>query len=316
MTLPASGEECAVPRDTVVIAIATFRRPQSLRRLLEAIAALETGAHVSILVADHDAVEQAGLHLCRSLVPGYRWPLQAVIVRQRGTGPARNMLIEAALKNRAARYIAMIEDDQWPAPQWIDAFLRIARDTSADVLQGPVCLIDPSHGGRRRQDLERKDIRRPSGPVAELAGLRNLLIRREALEALAAPAPEPQAGTDSEFFTRLAGQGRRLAWADDAVVQGEIPRVPARLSKMMARAYRIGNSDMRRRLQHRTGPVLIVAELCKIAVILLLSPLAAVILAASPSRRLGPLRRMCRAAGKLTAMFGVRTDEHAALHGQ
>ena len=53
--------------DHVVIAIPTFRRPKSLARLLDAIAALDTAAHISVLVADNDAVGQAGLALCRSL---------------------------------------------------------------------------------------------------------------------------------------------------------------------------------------------------------------------------------------------------------
>jgi len=297
--------------DHVVIAIPTFRRPKSLARLLDAIAALDTAAHISVLVADNDAVGQAGLALCRSLVPGYRWPLQAVVAHQRGIAQVRNVLVEQALRHRHARFIAMIDDDEWPEPGWIDEFLKAAHHTGADLLQGSILFADV---------LGHPDIRRPSGPVGMLQGAGNLLIRREAVEAMAAPWFDPQfalsGGEDADFFRRLARCGRRFAWVDEARAHGEVPPGRARLSWVLARAYSTGNSDMRVLLKHRAGAALVIAELCKILAVLLLSPLAAVIFAASPNRRLAPLRKLCRAAGKLTAMFGARYNEYAVIHGE
>ena len=53
--------------DRVIICIPTFKRPKMLARLLDAIAALETDADVSVLVADNDAEGHAGFDLCNSL---------------------------------------------------------------------------------------------------------------------------------------------------------------------------------------------------------------------------------------------------------
>ena len=53
--------------DAVLICIPTFRRPKMLRRLLDAIARLETNADISVLVADNDAEGRAGLNLCLGL---------------------------------------------------------------------------------------------------------------------------------------------------------------------------------------------------------------------------------------------------------
>ncbi len=85
--------------DRVTICIPTFKRPRSLRRLLDAIAVLETDARISVLVADNDAEEHAGLDLASALAPAYRWPLQAVIARQRGIAQVRNTLIEHAFRD-------------------------------------------------------------------------------------------------------------------------------------------------------------------------------------------------------------------------
>src|SRR5262245_2823595 len=120
----------------VLVCIPTFKRPRMLRRLLDALAVLETDADVRVLVADNDAQGHAGFDLCHTLT-GYRWPLCAVIAPERGIAQVRNVLIEQALKTDA-QFIAMIDDDEWPQADWIAQFLAYARQTGADLLQGSV----------------------------------------------------------------------------------------------------------------------------------------------------------------------------------
>ena len=85
---------------------------------------------------------------------------------------------------------------------------------------------------------------------------------------------------------------------------------------MLRRSYSVGNSDMRVLLKHCPSFLRVTAELMKILASLLLSPLAAVILAPSPNRRAIPLKKLFRAAGKLSALFGVRYNEYAVIHGE
>src|SRR6202012_3854881 len=101
--------------DRIVIAIPTFKRPRSLARLLDAIAGLMTDLDVAVLVADNDAQAQEGLELCRRIAPAYRWPLTAVIAPERGIAQVRNTLVAEALKDPAMTFLAMIDDDEWPA---------------------------------------------------------------------------------------------------------------------------------------------------------------------------------------------------------
>ena len=298
--------------DTVVICIPTFRRPRMLKRLLDAIAALKTEARISVLVADNDAEGRAGFDLCHSL-DAYPWPLTAVIAENRGIAQARNTLIEEALKGEA-RFIAMIDDDEWPQEDWIDQFLACARATGADVLQGSILFgygnAADGHG----------DIRRATGPVSMLQGAGNLLISRAVLEEMPAPWFDPafalSGGEDRDFFVRLKHAGKRFAWADEARAHGDVPKTRANLGWLLARAYSIGNSDMLVLLKHQPGATRLAIELAKILAALLLSPLAAVILAASPNHRAIPLQKLFRAAGKLSAMAGTRYKEYAVIHGE
>ena len=291
----------------VVICIPTFKRPQSLKRLLDAIAVLETRADVAVLVADNDAEGQAGFTLANAMAPGFRFPLRAVIVHSRGIANVRNTLIEEALKD-APRFLAMIDDDEWPEANWLDGFLRVAEETGAGVLQGSILFNHPAQA----------DIVRASGAAEMLQGAGNLLIAREVLEAMPQPWFDPAfalgGGEDRDFFERLARMGVAFAWADEARCLGEVPESRASLSWMLRRAYSIGNSDMRVLLKHQGGVATCLLELGKIAAAIGLSLPAALLLAPTP-RRTAPLEKLCRAFGKLAALCGSHHQEYAVTHG-
>ncbi|HET7083870.1 MAG TPA: glycosyltransferase family A protein [Rhizomicrobium sp.] len=292
--------------DSVLICIPTFQRPKMLKRLLEAIAALDTTVGISVLVADNDTAQRAGLDLCLGL-EGYRWRLTAVMAPERGIAQARNTLIEYALMSDAA-FIAMIDDDEWPEKNWIEQLLKTAHATGADVVQGSVLFGD------------HRDIRRPSGRIGLPQGAGNLLIRRAVLEEMTAPWFDPDfglsGGEDRDFFVRLKQAGKRFAWSDEARARGTVPKSRDSLAWRLRRSYSVGNSDMRVLLKHRLTLPQLTAELLKILAALLLSPLAMVILGLSPNRRAIPLKKLFRAAGKLSALFGVRTNEYAVIHGE
>jgi hypothetical protein len=69
-------------------------------------------------------------------------------------------------------------------------------------------------------------------------------------------------------------------------------------------------------LKYRPGPLRLALELIKILAALLLSPLAAAILVASPNRRALALQKLLRACGKLSALAGRRYNEYAVVHGE
>jgi succinoglycan biosynthesis protein ExoM len=300
--------------ERVVIAVPTFRRPKCLARLLQAVAGLETDAEISVLVADNDAEGHQGFDLCRRLAPGYRWPLRAVIEKNRGIAQARNRLVAEALAGEA-QFIAMIDDDEWPEPQWIDALLKAQHTTEADLLQGSILFV--SHGPGPKPV---PDIRHPTGPVAMLEGAGNLLIRRRVLDEMTAPWFDPDfaltGGEDRDFFMRLKLAGYRFAWADEARAFGEVAQIRQDLGWVLRRAYSNGNSDMRVLIKHGSGFSQMAREAAKIAGALLLSLPMVLILAFSPNHRRAPLVKFCRAAGKLTAMAGARYDEYAVVPGE
>jgi len=304
----------------VAVAIPTFRRPKGLERLLRALAQLETSEDVEIVVADNDAVMHEGADVCGKLANGYRWPLTAIMVSERGIAQARNALVEHVLAHSGAEFIAMLDDDEWPEPTWLDAFLRVQRETGADALRGTILREFESAPGKWAAALQGMSaVRAASGPAQMIDGAGNVMIARTAFENLSKPYFDPAfaltGGEDRDFFTRLQRQGRRFAWADDAVCTEFVPASRANLAWALMRAYRIGNSDMRVFLKYAPARGAQLREIAKIAGAILLYPVLQLALAPIPARRAEPLCKLYRAAGKIAAIFGRHYNEYAVVHG-
>ena len=304
----------------VTVAIPTFRRPKGLKRLLAAIARLETEARVRVLVADNDASGREGIAVVERLLATYRWPLEALIVEQRGIAQARNALVERALAN-GFDWLAMIDDDEWPETSWLAAFLRAAAETGADALHGAVVPEFETPPGRWASRCNGfAPLRGRTGPIGMIHGTANVLLNRSALGMLSPPWFDPRfalsGGEDKDFFTRLRNAGAHFAWADDAVIHAEMPASRANPRWAVQRAFRVGNSDMRVFLKHAQARPVKLAESLKIAGALVLSPLAALLAVPFAAWRMVPVCKFARAAGKLSAALGHRYDEYAVTHGR
>jgi len=306
----------------VTVAIPTFRRPQGLLRLLEALAQLETTASIAVLVADNDAEKHEGADLCAALRDkGYRWPLRAVVVAERGIAAVRNALVENALADPGMAFVAMLDDDEWPTPRWLAALLHEQAKTGADALQGSICFAFDGKPEAWTGSFDgMSDIRHASGPVAMLQGAGNILVSRAALERLAPPWFDPAfalgGGEDSDFFMRLRQAHATFAWSDEALAYSSLPETRATMGWALKRAYSIGNSDMRVFLKYRPGLAARVGEVAKIAGAFALSPLLFAVHAFDAAQRADALRRLWRAAGKCAALFGRRYNEYAVTHGR
>lgn len=305
---------------SVTVAIPSFKRPKSLEKLLIALEQLETVAHVEVLVADNDCDGREGFATCAKLRErGYRWPLHAVIVPERGISQARNALAEEALK-LSGEFIAMLDDDEWPEPRWLEEFLRVQETTGADALHGAVKRAfdeKPSAWAASCEGVS--EMHGQTGPVAMIESTSNIIMHRRVFEMIARPWFDPgfalTGGEDRDFFTRLKAKGAKYAWADGAVVYAHVPASRASLGWAIQRAYRVGNSDLRVFLKYGPRAGEVACEIAKIAGAILLFPFALVILAFVPNRRALALCKLARAAGKIAALFGRHYNEYATTHG-
>lgn len=306
------------PVPEMVVVIPTFRRPSSLDKLLASLAALETQRHIGIVVADNDALNHKGADLCARLsARGYRWPLKSFVVADRGLAHVRNALVSAALSDPQTRFVAMLDDDEWVEPHWLDALLDVQESAGADVVRGAVLRsyeAEPPKWALHWEGIA--PILSDSDDDGPIEGTGNVLVARRSVEALQPPYFDPQfgltGGEDRDFFLRLYAGDNRFARAREAIVHEFVPAERLRLKWSLMRAYRTGNSDLRMALKYERSAVSIVRELSKILAALVSVPVLALVFSLTPSHRLDGIQKLFRAAGKIGALFGHRYYEYAA----
>ncbi|GAA0554850.1 glycosyltransferase involved in cell wall biosynthesis [Rhizomicrobium palustre] len=304
----------------IIVAIPTFKRPESLKRLLIALETLETQHRVIVVVADNDAEDRQGYDLCRKLSLSYRWPLDPILTPERGIAQVRNSLVVRALSYPAATYIAMLDDDEWPSAQWLDELVRVQAETGAAVVEGSI-LFETGEGAPDFQPGFDgvSSMRRPTGPTPMLEGAGNILITRACLEAMLAPWFDPDfaltGGEDRDFFERVKASGGHFAWSDEALAYTSVPALRQNLGWVLRRAYGIGNTEMRIFLKYRPTLAARLRECAKVVVALFAMPVIGLATTHSPRRSAEAWRRFYRNMGKLAALAGHVHQPYAVTHG-
>jgi glycosyltransferase involved in cell wall biosynthesis len=230
----------------VSIAIPTCRRTALLLKLLDGVArqALDGAAvRVEVIVLDNDPAAGAADAVERQR-GSFPFPLTYEHVPQRGLTMVRNRAL--ALAAERGDYIAMIDDDEVPEPQWLAELLRIARVTGADVVVGPVFTDVPADAPPWIAGLRAKETPvHPDGAYVREGWSCNALVATAAVarQRLAFdPALNLTGGEDQLFFRQMRDGGSAIAFAARAIVRESL--APNRLSVRfnLARAYRRGNS--------------------------------------------------------------------------
>lgn len=305
----------------IIVCIPTCNRPEGLRRTLLSIAALETRHELEVLVADNDAARQEGMAVVERLASqGYRWPIKAQLVEERGIPLVRNRLVAEALARPGVTHIAMLDDDEAASPEWIDAMVDAAVTWQADVVGGAVLRELDSHVApwAARHPLLQAKRRGRSGPVSLVDSTANVLIAASALRSMGdRPFDERMAltgGSDKQLFTRMARAGFRFAWAEDALVTELIPASRVTAKWLLMRGYRLGMTDMIVERFHRGRLRTLAGEAPRIAGGILVGTLGA---AATFDRgkRLVRLGKLYRAAGKIAGLAGIHYEEYRKVHG-
>lgn len=226
----------------VVICVATYRRPDMVDALLEALADLDTAPEpvLRIVVVDN-APEASTATALRD-----RWrtlPLTVLHEPRPGISHARNAAVAAAL-DIGPRFVAMLDDDEQPVSGWLRHLVAVQAATGADAVCGPVhSTFDhppPSWLGDAGYFV-------PRPAMTRLADLQtnNLLIRADTLRQVIArdghvfdPRLALIGGEDTDLGMRLQRAGHRGAWAPQAVVTEHTPPERLTLSWAARRAFR------------------------------------------------------------------------------
>lgn len=235
----------------LAIGLCTYKRRDSLERLLQhiAVAARQISVPLTVIVVDNDGDDPQVEPSVREFSQASGLAVRYRIERTPGISAARNAIFDEA-HLLGMRFMAMIDDDEWPSPQWLAELLKMQESTCAVVVGGPVRPVFPDSA-----EALRKFSRYWSVDKQFLKGKPfvfctcNFLIDLQAIAAVPRPLFDEEfglsGGGDTVFFRSLFFAGHAMAWSDAAWVNEEVPASRASFGWIRQRRFRVGNHAVR-----------------------------------------------------------------------
>lgn len=224
----------------VDICVCTFRRAYLIETLKSIAANAGPIVDLHVIVADNDTVPSAQ-KLTEAFAREAGFPVRYIHAPAANISLARNACLDAA----SAEFVAFVDDDENVAPHWLEALLRTAKTTGADVVLGPVAAVyGPDAQNWMREGDFHSTIPAFVGDVIQTGYAGNVLIRRrQPFSSLRFDLSLGRSGgEDTEYFYRLYDLGGRIAFAPDAIAYEPVPAERARLEWLMRRRFRSGQT--------------------------------------------------------------------------
>jgi hypothetical protein len=250
------------------------------------------------------------------IAPAFRFPLTCIVEPRHGhTYAYHRAFVSACRAAPAPDYVAVLDDDEYPNPDWLAEMVGVALKYSVDIVGGPVFPVfdEPDHW------LAKSGLYAPTrfatGLVSMIYGTGSMLIRRGTLEQyLDEPFQHDYAftgGGDEEFFYRCRRDGRSFAWADEAHVFETMPRSRTSVGYVLRRRFRKGTGATRveRKFAGSVGGA--ARRWCKALGLIGSAALTLPITAfGGRSAVMRSLILAARGAGRIAAEFGILYEEY------
>lgn len=313
MTRLCTSTAKAEASDTWALGLATYRRPEGLERAIvhAGRAARLAGIAPLLIVVDNDGADPAVAERAHAAAAAAGLALDCTVEPRPGIAAARNAIFARA-EARGVRFLAMLDDDEWPREGWLAALAHRQAETGAHVVGGPVVPVFPP----AMAALNR--IARFWSVQPQVLDGRpfvfctcNFLVDLAAIRAHPRPLFDDRfglsGGGDTVFFRDLFRAGHPMAWAAEAIVEEEVPPQRASVLWMRTRRFRTGNHavNWESRDRGRWRPLL---KTIALTVRLAIYPL----LGREPeARALGWLFELDKVLGRWNAHRGVLHMEYA-----
>ncbi len=248
------------PHIALAVCICTYRRPEGLKRLLDALDRQQfpdTAPGLCLIVADNSPAGDSRQWLERR---GCRWALHYRHEPRPGISHARNAALAAVPEG--TDFIAMIDDDEEPAADWLAQLLAAQAASGADIVVGPTLPRLPPEAPAWIAAIDYFAKPQNQGALAPLdpdppAATCNVLLRANLFRDGLTFDPELalSGGEDKLLFQDLKLRGCRFAYAPAAQAVEYIPRERATLAYLWRESYRRGCVKylVKRRLKSRSA---------------------------------------------------------------
>jgi succinoglycan biosynthesis protein ExoM len=212
---------------------------------------------------------------------------------------ARNQAIE----NADGDFVAFIDDDEFPAGNWLLNLFRACEQYQVDGVLGPVRrhFDETPPKWIVKGDFYERPIHPTGLPVLwSLGRTGNVLLRKTVFTPGELPfRPEFRHGEDQDFFRRAIASGRRFIWCSDAIAYEVVPPVRWKRTFMLKKALLRGSTAA---LHPTLGVADILKSVIAVPAYALALPFALIL---GQHRFMTLLVKLCDHLGKLLALLGI-----------
>ncbi|MEM7729952.1 MAG: glycosyltransferase family 2 protein [Pseudomonadota bacterium] len=231
----------------LTIVIPTYKRPDSLARLLRSIIAdIGDRDDTAIVVADNDAARSAESTV-RELARQCDNPIDYRVAPEPGVSNARN----AGMEGVKSRYVLFLDDDMAIEPGFVAPMLDTSRSLSAAMTFAPIRAVLPDGMERLSHwlaPLFSRQMRGPTRLIDDPMGTGGCLLDLNGLalpDPIFDPALNEVGGEDDALFAAIQAQGGRAAWCADVTALEYVPPHRATLRYLWARHFAYGQTPAR-----------------------------------------------------------------------
>ncbi len=295
----------------ITVCICTYKRQDMIARLLKKLEEQETGniLDYAIVVVDNDKSESARLTV-ESLANNSKIQVKYCIEPEQSISLARNR----AISNAHGDYVALIDDDEFPAKNWLITLFNAIKQYNADGVLAPVLPYfetEPPKWVLKGHFFDRRT--HGTGHILEPENTRtgNALLKREIFkDGVVWFDPKfGSGGEDRDFFKRQIGEGRIFVWCNDAPAYETVP--PERWDRkvLIKRALLRGKMAAN---AAKSKPLSILISLAAISIYTLGLPF---FLVSGQHIFMKYLIKDCDHIGKVLSFFGIDIIKEKYIHG-
>lgn len=300
-----------------VVTLPTFRRPQQVIETLDSLATQKTGRRFAVIVMENDADAREGAASALQRLQRGDLHGMVIVAHDRGNCSAYNAgWLTALTLFPAFERLLVVDDDELADPDWLDRMWNAGDSFGADIVGGPQIPIfeKPDHAGWATHPVFAPPYS-DSGPVEALYSSGNLAIRRKVLEAMGPPFLDLRfnfmGGGDSDFLSRSAARGFKLAWCAEAPVRETVPARRVEFDWIRARSLRNGVISTLVEKKKRAGsPFGNMQVLARSLALLGVSPLRAAMRLAKTGSLANASYPILVGIGRVLAEFGYANEQY------
>lgn len=231
----------------VSIVIPTFKRPDTLARLLESILVDIAGrTDTVIIVADNDVAKSAEKTV-RDISKAHSVDIDYTVAPEPGVSNARN----AGMARVQSRYVLFLDDDMEVVPPYLDTVLKTSQALGTALTFAPAVAALPTGSEpfepwlsplfSRVFEGETRIVKDTLGTGGCLVDLQDISLPSPVFD----PALNEVGGEDDAFFADVIAQGGTVGWCADTKAWEHVPPHRATLDYLWRRHFAFGQTPTR-----------------------------------------------------------------------